>query len=258
MLVGDVRQDGDVVRDRADPLEGQAVRRALHDGRAVTGIRHRPERGLQVRGIGGRGVGLVRFLAATDPDRGRADHPGPHAGRLERRDREERGRRLAVRAGDPDDRQLVARVPVPPGRRGGQRRWRPLDDELGQADVRHGPLHDRGGGAGRRGRLDVVVPVHVQPGDGHEERARVHGSRIVSHALDAHVRQAVRADRPAIPPSPAQAPFRCQAVDERGEGGGLRGFRRAQHRPDGRAGGRFVVGHRWTSRATRAVRRPAA
>ena len=36
-------------------------------------------------------------------------------GRLERRDREERGRRLAVRAGDPDDRQLVARVAVPPG-----------------------------------------------------------------------------------------------------------------------------------------------
>ena len=37
-------------------------------------------------------------------------------------DREERGRRLAVRAGDPDDRQLVARIAVPPRRGDGERR----------------------------------------------------------------------------------------------------------------------------------------
>ena len=43
VLVGDVGQDGDVVGDRGDAIEGQAVRGRLDDGDLVAGIDHRAE-----------------------------------------------------------------------------------------------------------------------------------------------------------------------------------------------------------------------
>ena len=172
VLVGQVGQDRDVVGDRVDPPEREPVRRRLDDRGRVAGADHRPERPLELWRLGRRGVGLVRLLDAADPRRGRAGHPGPDAGRLERRDREERGRRLAVRAGDPDDRQVAARVAVPPGRRGGEGGPAVGHDELRQVDLGERLLDDRGRGAGRGCRRDEVVAVDVEARDGHEQRAR--------------------------------------------------------------------------------------
>ena len=126
----------------------------------------------------------------------------------------------------------------------------------GQGDVRHGALHDRGARhRPPRPRLDEVVPVDVQPGDRHEERARADGARVVGHARTADVGEAGGADRPAVEPGAAQPPFRRQAVDEPGERRGLRG---SAARSSPMVGDASVVGHRRTSRATRAVSRPAA
>ena len=130
VLVGQVGQDRDVVGDRIDPAERQAVRRRLDDRRGVAGDAHRLHRTLQVGCLGGRGVGLVGGLHAADPGRGGARHPGRDARGLERGHGEERGRRLAVRAGDPDDREGVARVLVPPGGGAGQGGPDVTDDQL--------------------------------------------------------------------------------------------------------------------------------
>ena len=129
--------------------------------------------------LGGRGVLRVVDLEPADPRRDRAGHPGPDAGRLERGDGQERRRRLAVRAGDPDDRQVVARIAVPPGRRAGERGACLGDDELGQVDVGDGVVDEGGGRAPGRGARDEVVAVDVEPGDGHEQRpvADLRGSR---------------------------------------------------------------------------------
>ncbi len=105
--MGQVRQDRDVVGDRVDAVEGEAVRGRLDDRGRVAGDQHRAQGALELGCLRGRGVGLVGRLDTTDPGRGRAGHPGPDPGRLEGRGGEERGGRLAVRAGDPDDRQLV-------------------------------------------------------------------------------------------------------------------------------------------------------
>ena len=119
VLVGQVGQDRDVVGDRVDPAERQAVRGRLDDRRGVAGDAHRLHRTLQVGRLRGRGVGLVGGLHAADPRRGGARHAGRDARGLERGHGEERGRRLAVRAGDPDDREGVARV----ARTTRRRRW---------------------------------------------------------------------------------------------------------------------------------------
>ena len=107
VLVGQVGDDGDVVVDRADPFEGEAVRRGLDDRGGVAGVDHAPKRGLQLRRLGRRRVDGVILGQATDPRRDRPDHPRSHPGSLERRDREVRGRRLAIRAGDADDPQVA-------------------------------------------------------------------------------------------------------------------------------------------------------
>ena len=144
VLVGQVRQDRDVVGDLVDAVEGESVRCRFDDRGTVAGTDHRGEGVLEGGCLGGRRVFDVGDLDAADPGGGRAGHPGPDAGRLERRDREERGRRLAVRAGDPDDRQIVARVAVPP--RGGRREP--------DARVRRRPVVEgrRRGAASRRAR----------------------------------------------------------------------------------------------------------
>ena len=154
---------------------------------------HRPERPLELGRLGGRGVGLVGRLDAADPGLGRAGHPGPDAGRLERRDGEERGRRLAVRAGDPDDRQVAARIAVPPGGRGGQGGPAVGHDELRQVDLGQRVLDERGGGTGRGRRRDEVVAVDVEPGDRHEQRAGTDLARVVGHAASPR-------SRPGRPP----------------------------------------------------------
>ena len=115
MLVGEVGEDRDVVRDAQHPLELERVGGRLDHRDVVPGPRHRRERGLELRGAGGRDVRLVALPDLADPRLDRADQSRRQTGGLERGDREERGRGLAVGARDPDGAQVPGRVAVPPG-----------------------------------------------------------------------------------------------------------------------------------------------
>ena len=148
VLVGQVRQDREVVGDPEDAIGGEAVRGRLDDRRRVAVVGHRPERSLQRRGARGRRVLGVRLAHRPDPGRDRADEPARDAGGLQRGRHEERRRRLAVRAGDPDDTEAMRRIAVPPGRRLGEGGRGSVDDELGQRGVRDRMVDDRGRGAG--------------------------------------------------------------------------------------------------------------
>ena len=171
VLVGDVGQDRDVVGDRPDAFEREAVGGALDDRRGVARQGHGTQRELEGGCLGRRDMRLIGFLDGADPRSGGPDHPGPHARRLERGDREERCRGLAVGAGDPDDVQLPARIVVPPCGGGRERRMGIRHDELRQGDLGQRARDDRGRRTGRGGRGHEVMPVHGEPGGRDEERA---------------------------------------------------------------------------------------
>ena len=196
MLVGEVREDRDVVGDARDAIEGEPVRGRLDDGEVVAGVDHGPQRRLELGRLGGRGVRLVGVRPAADPRRDGADHPGPPTRGLERRDRQVGGRRLAVRARDPDDRELMRGIAVPPRRGAGEGRPRRVHDDLRGGHVGEWPLHDHGGRTTvRRGGREVVA-VGVLAGHGHEQRAVRHGPRIVGHRGDRRRPRARRYRRP--------------------------------------------------------------
>ena len=251
VLVGQVGQDRDVVGDRIHASERQPVRGRLDDGGGVPGQDHGANGTLEVRRLGGGGVLRVVDLDTADARRDRAGHPGPDAGRLERRDREERGRRLAVRAGDADDAKLATGIAVPPGGRSGQRGPWLTDDELRERDLGKGVVDQRRSGTTGRGIADEVVAVGVEPGHGHEQRPGMDIARIVGHATDRDRGEPGRADRAPVPACAAKAAFGREAVRQAAEGGRIGGLGRRHEvveRP---------IAHRRASRATRAARRPA-
>ena len=99
-------------------------------------------------------------------------------------------------------------------------------DELGDPDVGHRPLHDRGGRPGGRRQGDVVVAVDVLARDRHEDAARCDPARVVGDAADADRPERRGADRPAIlagAPQPGVAQAR-EALDEGLERAGLGGL----------------------------------
>ena len=149
-------------------------------------------------------------------------------GRLERRDGQERGRRLAVRAGDPDDRQVVARVAVPPGGGAGEGRPR-VGRRRAAASATLGErlLDERGRGPGRRGRRDEVVAVDVEPGDRHEQRARRGPSResLVTPRTAMPARPAGPIARPSRR-APRSRPLAGQPLDQPAERRPARSVRR--------------------------------
>ena len=133
MLVRQVREDRRVIGDARDPLRGEPVGAGLDHDRLLPGLDHLAQDRLQVERAG-RGVGLlVAPQLVADPDADRADEAGSKAGGFERRPREERGRGLAIGAGDPDDGQLVARIAEPPRRRRSEGLGTAIDDDLRQA-----------------------------------------------------------------------------------------------------------------------------
>ncbi len=168
--MGQVGEDRDVVGDLPHPLQGQAVRRRLDDGRRVARRHHRPEGTLQLGRLGRRDVGRRGGPQRADLLLGRADEPGPDAGRLEGRDGHGRRRRLPVRARDADHAEPAPRVLVPPGGHHRERVLAVVDDELGRRSRGlDGLLDHHGGRAARHGLADERVPVRVGPGDRHEE-----------------------------------------------------------------------------------------
>ena len=143
--------------------------------------------------------------------RDRADHAGPEPGGLEGRNGEIGRRRLAVGAGDADDRQLVRRIAVPPRGGTGQRRSRRGDHELRRGDPGDRPLDDHARRACLDRRRHEVVAVDVLPRDGHVEHPRPNLARIVGHAGHVDAAQIGRGNRPAVATRAAQPVLRREA-----------------------------------------------
>ena len=114
----------------------------------------------------------VGDLKSPDPGLGRPGHPGPDPGRLKGSHGQERRGGLAIRAGDPDDIQIVAGVAVPPGRCGGEGGRCGAHDQLRQVHVLDRPFHERDRGAAPGRGFGEVVPVDVQPRDRDEQTTR--------------------------------------------------------------------------------------
>ena len=135
-------------RAREPPLRLRD-RGRLHHARAVARVDHLAEEPLQVDRLGRVEPGRPR-LAADAPLDVREQAGLPPVG-LEDRVQQERGGRLAVRAGDRGDVELAGRV-AEEERRGGRHRGANVrHDELRQRDV-DGVLDDERGRAERRGR----------------------------------------------------------------------------------------------------------
>jgi hypothetical protein len=130
VLVGQVREDGHVVGDLADPLEREPVRGGLDDGRIVAGGAHRGQGALQLGCLRGRHVGRRARPVRADLLLGRAQQARPQARRLQGGHGHGGGRRLAVRPGDADDAQPGCRIGIPPGRDGRERELAAIDHQL--------------------------------------------------------------------------------------------------------------------------------
>ena len=266
VLVAQVRQDRCVVGDRPDAIRRQAVGRRLEDRGPVARLGHRPERVLQVRGARRREVFRVGLAEPADLRLDGPDEPGRQPRRLERRDGEERCRRLAVGAGDPDDAEGPARVAVPPRRGVGQGRPRRGHDELRQRALGHGTLDQGGSRAARRSVVEQVVAVDALAPDRHEERPGPEAARVVGHAVHVEGRERRRPDRPAALAGPHGAERGRQPLDQLAErprvawlrgGEQVRDGRRARHASPSVPPAGSPAGRRSRTRDSRAITRPA-
>ncbi len=216
--MGEVRQDRGVVgdargRDRPRARARWSRRPRPRYPRATIARSARWSSGAPGR----RRVLRVRLAARADLRLDRAEHAARQARGLERGHGEERRRGLAVRAGDPDDAKLVARVAVPPGGRVGEGGRAAVDHDLGQADVGEWLFNDRRDGS-RVGRpLDEVVAIDVRAANGDEEAARPDAATVVAHAADLQPGEGRRADGLATLPRPVQQAGARQPVDELAE-----------------------------------------
>ena len=188
--------------------------------------------------------------SAPDPHRDRPDHPGPDTRSFERRDREVGRCGLAVRAGDPDDRQRMGRIAVPPCGGAGQGKPGRIDDDLRRRHPDHRPF-DEGRGGARLDRLcHEIVAVDPQAGDRHEQRARADRMQIVCHATHLEGAQVRSRDGPTVGSSPAQAALPRETLEQ--------GAERSRRPHAIAAAGRAGLAHRATSRSSRAATRPIA
>ena len=214
MLVAQVREDRDVIGDSRDPVEREPVRGGLEDRDVVAGLDHGPQGCLELRGLGRGHVLRIGVARAVDLHLHGPDEPGRPARRLEGGHDQGAGGALAVRAGDPDDRELVARAAVEPGSGVTERRAGRFHDELRHGDVRQGLLHDRCRGSRVGGRLHEVVAVGMLAGDGHEQRPGSHGPGVVRDPGDLEARQRRGPDGAPAGPRAAQQPKVAQRPDQ--------------------------------------------
>ena len=173
-------------RIAVDPAQLERVRGDLHRARRVARRRASPRNvALEVDRLGRRAHG--RALAPADrPTSTVAEQPARPPGRLEQRADEERRGRLAVGAGDPDDRQPRRRIAVE-ARRGERHRGADvLDHDLRHAEPER-PRDDERRRAARDGVGREVVAVAGEPRDAEEQRAGPHRAVVVRQAGDVHV-----------------------------------------------------------------------
>ena len=188
MVLGELREHADVEGDVGEPIEREPVRGRLDDGVLAAGLEHLGEQALDVGRFGRAHAAVVHRLARPDPRLDGVDQPGLLAGGLEGGVNEQRGRRLAVRAGDTDDGQALRGVALV--RRGdrGERTARIRHGDHGDAEAGHGGLaalldDERGGASGNGGRRELV-PVEALAGDTDEEIAGLHLAGVEVHGVD--------------------------------------------------------------------------
>ena len=157
VVLRQVREDEHREPRAVEPALRLGDRRRLHRARAVAGVDHLAKQPLQVDRL--RRVQARRRPLAARPG-ARCSSAAPAAARpLEDRVQEERGRRLAVRAGDGGDRRARGtgrrrRAPRPAA----SRRARSGRRAAATGDVER-PLDDERGGAGGGRVAGEVVPV---------------------------------------------------------------------------------------------------
>ena len=231
MLVAEVRQDRRVVGDPPDAVGRETVRGGLDDRGRVPRLDHRPQGPLELRRAGRRHVLGVGLAARPDLRLDRPDQPGRQPGGLERGDGEERRRRLAVRAGDPDDARARGS-----GRRTTTRRRRrgPPGSARRRAAAARRPGARRStiAAAAPRGRRpgDEIVAVDVGAADGNEQAARVRAAACRRSRRGSAI-AASAAGPIALPPSraPRSSPSAASRSIELAERPGLGRLGRGEH-----------------------------
>ena len=131
------RQVGEDAGGKSQPVdaaERERVRRDFHHTRAAAFDQHLAQHALQLGRFGRRARRVE--LALVDAIADRADATARHAGGFENRRQHVRGRRLAVRARDADEEQLLARIVVEGRRQRRQRRAIARRPEPGNRHVR--------------------------------------------------------------------------------------------------------------------------
>ena len=185
VVLRQVREHGRGEANPAGAPELERVRGDLHRAGAIPAVEHRAEARVQVDRLGGRALDWT--LLAADDRRDRAQQAGLLVRRLQQRAHEERGRRLAVRAGDPDDAQRRARIAVKPACNRPHRRAHGGNQDLGHAEAQWS-LHDKRPGAVRDRLRGEVVPVAAEARNAEEQRAGLHSATVVREPRDLDVR----------------------------------------------------------------------
>ena len=227
----EVREDRDVVRDSADAVEREAVRRRLQDGDAIAREHHGTQRPLDLRRLGRRGMDRVGLVETADPERRCARHPGwqpccHQAGR-----QQAARARLAVRPCHADDGELQARIAVPPARGRAQGRAGVASTtSCGTPRAGSSPFDDDGRSTQGHGGPGMVMAVGVGAGDRDEDSPGADAPRVVRDASDPGVVQRV-AGRPGDRPEPAR---RAQPIDQTAERACAAGLGRRDERRQSR------------------------
>ena len=169
---------------------------------ATPALDHAREEGLQLERLGRRLARREPLLA--DPILDGADQAGRAAPGAQEGVDEDRRRRLAVRAGDPDHGERARGMAEVGVGQPGERLARGRDeDAAGLAAREHvGPVEDHRGGAAAERVGDEASPVLLEPGNGDEELARRDLPRVVGEAAAA---PAARRPAPSCPAGPRGA-----------------------------------------------------
>ena len=153
---------------RLETTHRDGDRRCLEHARGVAGVEHAREQPVQVGRLGRRQ--RQPLAHASDARLDRAEQAARQAGRLEHRSDQERGRRLAVRAGHAHDGHVLARPARDHVRERPERLAHPPSAHLREPDVDERALDEQRRGAARRGLGRQLVAVLGRPGHAGEER----------------------------------------------------------------------------------------
>ena len=148
--------------DRGEAHRVEASHRERDGGRLEHACRvacgaHAREQAVQIGRLGRRQ--RERLAHAADPRLDGPEQPAPLPGGVEHRCEQERRGRLAVRAGDADHGEVLARTACEHVRKRPERRAHALGPHLGQRDVGERALHEQCARPARSSRPRELVAV---------------------------------------------------------------------------------------------------